>query len=117
MAIAPSTWAIPTSKLHVIDNLNAKEESLAKKILEKNGFLFSKSPLFSESSHAIVITKSIGDSQETASIQVEVMKKEANQAIPSSIFQIKLETENIEEVLEKLPNLKSLDSTPVAFQN
>ncbi len=112
-----SSMANTSTKLHVIDNLTAKEESIAKKMMEKNGYQFSKSPIFSESSHTMVITKNNGDAHEAASIQVELLKKETTQVVPHSIFQIKLETKSVEEVLEKLPDLNALDITPVALQN
>ena len=116
-AFTSAAWAVPAKKIHVIDNLSAEEENLAKKIIEKSGYRFSKSPVFSESSHTIVITKSNGDDREPATIQVELLKKDESQVVPKPIFNLKLETKDVSEVLEKIPTAQNINIMPVALQN
>jgi hypothetical protein len=114
--LGTSSLAMPTNTIHVVDNLTAEEESLAKKIIEKNGYRLSRSPVFSESTHTIVITKNVGDEREPATIQVELLRKDQNHFMPKSIFNLKLETKDVSEVLKKIPDPKNLGSTPVALR-
>lgn len=126
LASAIFTWnavATPT-KLHILENLTPQEASLAQKIIEKKGYKLSHQPLFNESKQALVITKALANENEPASIQVEVVHMEDSKKIPKRIFNLKLETKSIVEVLEKLPSPDQLKHTsneqeiiPVAFQN
>ncbi len=129
IASAILTWnalAVPVTKLHVLDNLTPQEARLAEKIIEKKGYKLSHQPLFNESKQAVVITKAIGNETEPPSVQVEVVHQEDAKALPKRIYNLKLETKNIVEVLEKLPSPEKLkhtihhpeeESIPVAFQN
>jgi hypothetical protein len=128
LASAILTWsavAMPVTKVHVLENLTPEEASLAQKIMEKKGYKLSRLPLFKESKEAVVITKAIGNEIEPASVQVEVVHQEDSNALPKRIYNLKLETKNIVEVLEKLPTPEKLKhsineaddlSIPVAFQ-
>ena len=116
-AFTNAAWAIPAKKIHVIDNLTTQEENVVKKIIEKSGYQLSKSPVFSESTHTIVITKNNGDDREPATIQVELLKKDESQVVPKPIFNLKLETKDVSEVLEKIPTAQNLYIMPVALQN
>jgi len=114
------TWnaiALPVTKVHVLENLSPAEAHLAQQIIEKKGYKLSHQPLFDESKEALVITKALGNESEPASIQVEVVHQEGQKSLPKTIFNLKLETSNIVEVLEKLPSPEQLKSIPVAYQN
>lgn len=129
IASAILTWsavAVPVTKVHVLENLTPAEASLAQKIIEKKGYKLSRLPLFKESKEAVVITKAIGNETEPASVQVEVVHLEDPKTLPKRIYNLKLETKNIVEALEKLPTPEKLkhsinhpeaQSIPVAFQN
>lgn len=129
LASAILTWsaiAIPVTKVHMLENLTIEEAHLAQKIIEKKGYKLSHQPLFDESKEVLVITKAIGNESEPASIQIEIVHQEDAKALPKTIYNLKLETKNIVEVLEKLPSPEKLkqtinhpseDSIPVAFQN
>ena len=117
---AVMTWnavAIPATKVHVLENLSPEEASLAQKIIEKKGYKLSHQPLFDESKEALVITKALGNEGEPASIQVEVLHQEDAKTLPKTIYNLKLETKNIVEILEKLPSPEKLKSIPVALQS
>lgn len=114
------TWsaiAVPMTKVHVLENLSPQEAHLAQKIIEKKGYQLSRQPLFNESKEALVITKAIGNESEPASIQLEVVHQEGEKSLPKTIFNLKLETDNIVEVLNKLPTPEQLKAIPVAYQN
>ncbi len=110
------SFAMPMTKVHVLQNLNTSEARLAKKIIERNGYQLTDGPIFSASEKTVVITKANGDELEPASIQVEIIQKNDSDSIPKSIFNLKLETNNLSEVLEKLPSPSQLGATPVAYQ-
>jgi hypothetical protein len=114
--IGSTVMAMPVTKVHMLQNLNETEARLAKKIIERNGYQLSKRGLFSESEKAIVITKAIGDELEPASIQVEFVQKAKSDQIPKTIYNLKLETQDLTDVLEKIPSPSQLDSSPVALQ-
>lgn len=129
VASAILTWsavAVPVTKVHVLENLTPAEASLAQKIIEKKGYKLSHLPLFKESKEAVVITKAIGNESEPASVQIEVVHLEDAKTLPKRIYNLKLETKDIAEALEKLPSPDKLkhslnhpeeNTIPVAFQN
>ncbi len=128
LASAILTWsavAVPVTKVHVLENLTKEEASLAEKIIEKKGYKLSHQPLFNESKEALVITKSLANENEPASIQIELVRMEDSKKIPVRVYNLKLETKNIAEVLEKFPTPDKLkqsineqqNSIPVAFQD
>jgi hypothetical protein len=114
--IGSTVMAMPVTKVHMLQNLNETEARLAKKMIERNGYQLSKRGLFSESEKAIVITKAIGDELEPASIQVEFVQKAKSDQVPKTIYNLKLETQDLVDVLEKIPSPSQLDSSPVALQ-
>lgn len=109
--------AMPAMKVHLIENLSTQESSLVQKFMKKKGYFPSELPLFEESKNAVVITKVIGNESEPASIQVEVIQKEESHSIPKRIFNIKLDTQDLNEALEKLPAPEKLKTIPVALQS
>ena len=128
IASAVLTWqaiAIPATTIHIVQNLSPEDASIAQKIIDSKGYKTSSRPLFSESKETLLITKALGNETEPASIQVEVVYQAEEKSIPKTIFNLKLETKDIGEVLQKLPTPDKLkqsinignDSMPVAFQS
>lgn len=128
LASAILTWnavAVPMTKMHILENLSPEEATLAQKIIKEKGYTISNKPLFNESKETVVITKALGNETEPASIQVEVVRLEDSKKVPVRVFNLKLETKNIVEVLEQFPTADKLKhsineqekSIPVAFQN
>jgi hypothetical protein len=113
-----SSSAANSKKVHVVQNLEPKEARLAIRLIEKNGYQVSNRIPFSEGSRTFIITKANGDEIDPASIQLEVMEKADSDAIPKTVFNMKLETRNLSEVLNKVPTPEQLSSvTPVAYQH
>src|SRR4051812_39321476 len=77
-----NAFAIPVTKVHVLENLTPEEAHLAEKIIEKKGYKLSHQPLFNEAKEAVVITKALGNETEPASIQVEVVRMEDSKKVP-----------------------------------
>ena len=129
LASAILTWkaiAIPVTKVHMLENLTPAEAHLAQQIIEKKGYKLSHQPLFNESKEALVITKAIGNESEPPSVQIEVVHQEDSKSLPKRVYNLKLETKDIMEALDKLPtpdkliqNIKESNekSIPVAYQN
>ena len=96
--------ASAASLVHILDNLNTHDAEVAHKILMQKGYQLSNQPLFQESKNTIVITKANGNEFENPSIQVEVVHLGKNEKIPTQIYQLKLETKNLGEILNQLPS-------------
>jgi len=123
------TWkaiAIPNIKIHLIDNLDPTESHLAHQIIEHKGYQLSNQKLFDESKEVVMITKTLANESEPASIHLEVLYQANAKALPKTVFNLKLETKDISEILEKLPSPEKLEqslnhpidtSSPVAYQN
>ncbi len=108
--------AASTEKIHLIENLTQHEARIAQRFIEKKGYRISKEPLFHESRNTILITKALETENDPASIQIEILTKENHHSIPHPVFQIKLETQNLVEVLERIPSPNQISSIPIAFQ-
>jgi hypothetical protein len=106
-------------KIHVLNNLDAKESKLALKALSKLGYQPVQSPLFTESSHAVVITKTLGPALQTASVSFEILELKHDQVLPKTLFEIK-ESPTLESLMNQAPkpdqvqNPKGPELTPVA---
>ena len=76
-------------------------------------------PIFSETSDAVIITKTIATESDEASIQVEMVKMDRLKSLPRTTYQIKIPTDKIEDALNQFPNPAALSEQslmPVAFQ-
>lgn len=110
--------AAASKKVHVVQNLEPKEARLAIRLIEKSGYRVSNRVPFSEGARTFIITKANGDEIDPASIQIEVMEKADSDAIPKTVFNMKLETRDLREVLNKVPSPEQLSTvTPVAYQH
>jgi hypothetical protein len=104
-------------KVHVLDNLSNEEARLVRKTLSRLGYAPTNSPLFTESNHAVVITKVLNPKLETESISLEFLEKKESDTLPKTVFELKSGEKSIEGVLKHAPGpeqVKSLKSTPVA---
>ncbi|MBU6154772.1 MAG: hypothetical protein KGP28_10760 [Bdellovibrionales bacterium] len=104
-ALASSPTAAPTRhglKVHVLNNLDPSEAKLALKSLSRLGYQAVQSPLFTEASHAVVITKTIGTKLQTASVSFEILELKQNEVLPKTLFEIK-ESPSIESLMLKAP--------------
>jgi hypothetical protein len=116
LGLGTSAAAMTPHKVHVIQNLDSSEARLAVKLIERNGYQVSKSAPFTEGTRTFVITKAMGDELDPASVQLEVMEKEKSDLIPKTVFNMKLETKDIREVLSRVPSPDQLSVMPVAYQ-
>ncbi len=89
-------------KVHVLNNLDARETKLALKALSRLGYRPVLSPLFTESSHAVVITKTLGPGLQTASVSFEVLELKQNETLPKTLFEIK-ESPSLETLMNQAP--------------
>jgi hypothetical protein len=90
-------------KVHVLDNLSASESKIALKALSRLGYEPTMTPLFSESTHAVVITKVLNDQLKAESFSFEVLEMKRNEALPKTLFELKSNETNIESMLKKAP--------------
>ena len=97
-----STSASPAMKVHVLNNLDASETKQALKALSRLGYQPVQSPLFTESSHAVVITKTVGTRLQTASVSFEILELKQNEILPKTLFEIK-ESPSLESLMLKAP--------------
>ncbi len=128
LASAILTWnaiAVPMTKVHMLENLNQEEARLVEKIINQKGYQLSRQPLFKESRETLVITKTLKNELEPASVQVEVVRQKNAHSVPKTIYNLKIETNNVAEVLENLPTSAELRNSyidtkelmPMALQN
>ena len=104
-------------KVHVLDNLSHEESRLVMKALTRLGYAPTTSPLFTESSHAVVITKVLSPKLETESISFEILEKSKEEALPKTVFELKSGEKSLERVLKNAPEpeqVKNHAATPVA---
>ena len=66
LAITHPTSARPL-KVHVMDNLEPSELKVALRELRRLGYRPTRTPLFTESTHAVIITKTLTESRQTES--------------------------------------------------
>jgi hypothetical protein len=109
----------PALKVHVMDNLEPSELKVALKELRRLGYQPTRSPLFSEASHAVIITKVVTDSRETESFSFEVVRMHQEEALPKSIFEMKSKDKSIHELFKNAPGPEQVQNwanplTPVA---
>ena len=123
--VAMITWssvaqAATSQKIHILENLNHAELQAAYALIHKKGFEVSKKPLFSESKEAMIITKTVRTESDEPSVQIEIMKKENENALPRTTYVIKIPTEHVLDAIKQFPNSRQLSDTnlmPVAFQS
>jgi hypothetical protein len=89
-------------KVHVLNNLDASETKVALKALSRLGYQPVLSPLFSEASHAVVITKTLGTKLQTASVSFEILELKQNEILPKTLFEIK-ESPSLESLMNQAP--------------
>lgn len=89
-------------RVHLLENLDAKDLNKVMSILKDRGFNPVRSPIFSESDTAIVVTQAKATETEPASIKVEMVKKE-DYKIPVTLSKKIKSTANLQEVAELLP--------------
>jgi len=94
--------AIPL-KVHVLENLDPKEARLVMKELSRLGYQPTKSPLFTESTHAVVITKTLSPSLKTESISFEILEMNQKDTLPKTLIEFK-DTASLESLLKKAPS-------------
>ncbi len=89
-------------RVHVLNNLDPSETKLALKALSRLGYQAVQSPLFTEASHAVVITKTIGTKVQTASVSFELLELKQNEILPKTLFEIK-ESPSLESLMLQAP--------------
>jgi hypothetical protein len=94
-------------KMHVLENLDPAATAQAEKLIAERGYQVSHQPLFSESNRALIITRTLADEVEPASIQIEIVKMDSKNSIPKTVFISKVQTDNLAEAMKQLP--KSTD--------
>lgn len=112
LAASFMTWnalALPAAphagvlKVHVMDNLEPSELKEALKELRRLGYQPTQSPLFTEATHAVIITKVVTESKETESFSFEVVRMQKEESLPKSIFEMKSKDKSIRELFKNAP--------------
>ncbi len=118
------TWnavAAPAVKVHVLENLTVEESKMMTQYLSKMGYVESKKSLFAESKNAIIVTKTLRSETEEASMKIEMVHLESDSSIPQTVFQYKIDGNNMQAMLSALPKPEAFaDSAvvmPVAYQS
>ncbi len=99
-----NSLAATRMKVHILDNLSAKESQFVLKALGKLGYEASPSPLFTESTHALVITKVLTPTLETESLSLEVLELRKNDTLPRTLLQVKSNEKTLEGLLKQAPS-------------
>ncbi|NDF14920.1 hypothetical protein EB061_06315 [bacterium] len=112
------TQAAPL-EVHVMDNLEPSERTIALKELRRLGYQPTQTPLFTKSIHAVIITKVMNDSLETESFSFEVVRMKKEEALPKSIFEMRSKEKTIQDLFKNAPGPEqvqnwSQDLMPVA---
>ena len=121
MAVAFFTWSAVAEpmKVHVLDNLNAQELTEVNSALVKLGYLPSSKSLFSESHHAIIVTKELANEQEPASISLELVNQANEKELPKTVFQTRFHGNDIHAMIQAFPGpeaFRTPATAPMAFQ-
>ncbi len=90
-------------KVHVLQNLTAQESKEVYQKLSKLGYTASKKELFTESKNAILITKTIPDEHDKASISIELVHLESDREMPRTLFHYQLEGNDVHQMARALP--------------
>jgi hypothetical protein len=129
-AVALFTWnaiAMPADlhtvlrpmKMHILENLDKTDSAQAEKLIAQRGYQVSYRPLFSESNRALIITRTIADEFEPASIQIEMVKMEGKNTLPKTVFIYKAQTADLAQALTQLPKpndlIEQIAPTPAAM--
>ena len=104
-------------KVHVLDNLSTEESRFVMKELTRLGYAPTNTPLFTESNHAVVITKVLAPDLGTESITLEILEKKKEDTLPKTVFELKNGEKTLEGILRHAPDserVKNHKSTPVA---
>lgn len=104
VAVAWNSVASAATKVHVLENLDSREAKMVRSLMEEKGYIVSDKPMFSESDQTVVITKTVATEVDEPSIQVEVMKMDKGHAIPKSIYNLKVPTNNVMDALKRMPS-------------
>ena len=114
---------VQSMKMHLIDNLEKPDLVLAKKLVGQRGYQVSSRPLFSESNRALIITRTLADEVDPASIQIEMVKIEGKDSLPKTIYIYRAQTEDLAQALQALPKpgdlIEQINPMPaeMAFQS
>jgi hypothetical protein len=90
-------------EVHVMDNLEPSERKIALQELRRLGYQPTQTPLFTKSTHAVIITKVMNDSRETESFSFEVVRMKKEEALPKSIFEMRSKEKTIHELFKNAP--------------
>jgi hypothetical protein len=110
--LAPSAFAGPSLKVHLLENLSAEEGLLVRQSLKKMGYSPSARELFSEARDAIIITKILESEIEKPGLKIEVVHQESESTLPRTVFEYRTETSDLKAVLEAFPKPETLHSAP-----
>ncbi len=108
-------------KINVMDNLTPEQSVVAHQLLKKKGYQLTSSPLFSESSRAVILTQIIANEVEHAGFQIEMVKMEKGASLPKTVFVNRIDSDQLEEALSKMPKpeelVEEIPSTAVSTQS
>ena len=116
MAAMFFTWSAVAEplKVHVLQNLSAAESQEMSSTLTTLGYLPSTKELFSESHNAIIVTRTLANEQEQASISIELVHQDHEHDLPRTIFQTKLSGNDLHSMLKAFPRPEAFNSQPTA---
>ena len=114
------TWsalAATPLKVHVMDNLSPAESKIALKELARLGYTPTTAPLFSESEHAVIITKTLSHAGSPENFSIEFLELKKEEALPRTLFEMKEKSGALESLLKSAPGptqIKETKPRPVA---
>lgn len=111
---APSRNPSAMVRVHLLENLDEGSLKQVMRMLKDRGFNPVRSPIFSESDTAIVVTKGLGTEDESPSLKVELVRKDQN-TIPVTLAVKQKSTANIQDVAGLLPEDPSALFKATAF--
>ena len=114
IAATTPTVSAPSEKVHLLNNLKESDLRLVMKVMQERGYQVVGSDIFSQSSKTVTITQALADEVDPASIEIQVLEMNKKDALPQTVFNHKVITDDLTKALESLPRPSDL---PVLGQN
>ena len=114
------TWSAVAAtplKVHVMDNLSPAESKIALKELARLGYTPTTAPLFSESEHAVIITKTLSHAGSPENFSIEFLELKKEETLPRTLFEMKEKSGALDSLLKGAPSpdqIKEIKPRPVA---
>lgn len=102
-AHSASANAAQEQKVHLLNNLKESDLKLVMKIMQERGYKVVPNGLFTESSKTVTITQALADEVDPGSVEIQVLSLDKKGALPKTVFNHKVVTDDVTEALQALP--------------